>query len=280
MSILKSLKLFWERCLNELNNSGERPLINSKLEGVNHDLQFAYKIAASKIANSASVLDYGCGGGYGTEYLSRFTKNAVEGFDPDVNTISQNRAFFKNAANLTFCHDQSELTRYDVVVFFQVIEHLDKEAIPQCLKEINNLLNDNGVLYLATVNKNISSYKLEKPILPFHIYEFNPRELSDLLSKYFRDVRCYGQVDEEIIGKIQSGEWSYLRCHDLSFRSRLVRTISQIDFIRSIARRTPLFIKSFILGYRRAKQKQTNYMLTDVPLEIENSYILIYEGKK
>jgi len=274
-----SLKLFLNRCLNELKNSGERPLVNSKWEEVNHYLQFAYKIAASKITNSTSVIDYGCGGGYGTEYLSRFTKNAVVGFDPDVDTIRQNRTFFKNAANLTFCHDEAKLSRYDVVVFFQVIEHLDREMIPQCLKKIKNLLNDNGVLYLATVNKNISSYKLKKPILPFHIYEFNPRELSDLLSKYFRNVKCYGQIDEELIGKIHAGEWSYSKGYDLGFRNRLVRTVSQIDFIRVIARRTPIFIKNFILGYRGTKQKPTNFKLTDVPSEIENSYILIYEGK-
>ena len=274
-----SLKLFFDRCFNELSNSGERPLINSKLEDVNYDLQFAYKIAASKIANSASVLDYGCGGGYGTEYLSRFTKNAVLGFDPDVDTIRQNRVFFKNAANLAFCYDEAELTRYDVVIFFQVIEHLDREEIPQCLKKIKNLLNENGALYLATVNKNISSYKLKKPIMPFHVYEFNPRELSDLLSKYFRNVTCYGQIDKEIVGKIHTGEWSYSQGYDFGFRNRLIRTISQIDFVRSIARLTPLFIKNFILGYHRAKQKQINFKLTDVPLEIENSYILIYEGK-
>jgi len=274
------LKLSWKRFLNELRNSGERPLVNLKIEEVNDDLQFAYKFAASRIASGASVIDFGCGGGYGTEYLSRFTGNDVVGFDPDVDTISQNREFFKSIKNLAFVSDEDKLRRYDVVVFFQVIEHLKRESIPSCLEKLRKLLNDSGTIYLATVNKNISSYKLKKPVLPFHTYEFNPGELSDLLSKYFRSVKCYGQIDREFVKKVCSGEWSYARGYDLGFRNKLIRIISQIELIRFVARHMPLFIKSLILGYGNTKPKRVNFKLTDVPLEIENSYILIYEAKK
>ncbi|MFH0738945.1 MAG: class I SAM-dependent methyltransferase [Candidatus Omnitrophota bacterium] len=255
-------------------------MVNLKIEEVNDDLRFAYKFAASRITSSASVIDFGCGGGYGTEYLSRFTRNEVVGFDLDVDTINQNREFFKNINNLTFVSDEAKLRRYDVVVFFQVIEHLKRESIPLCLEKLKNLLNDSGTIYLATVNKNISSYELKKPILPFHIYEFNPRELSDLLSKYLHGVKCYGQIDQKLAKKVCSGEWSYSKYYDLGFRNKLIRIISQIELVRFIARHMPLFIKSFILGYGNTKPKRVNFKLTDVPLEIENSYILIYEGKK
>ncbi|MBI5873613.1 MAG: class I SAM-dependent methyltransferase [Candidatus Omnitrophica bacterium] len=272
-----NLKHLFCRCLDEIRNTGERPIINTKFEDVEPVLQFAYKFASKKIAENSTVLDFGCGGGYGTEYLSRSKKNITVGYDCDAATIRNNRIFFKSACNLSFTDSYAQLKRYDVVVFFQVIEHLRKDNIECCLKQFKGLLNDGGTFLLATVNKNITSHKLKKPIMPFHIYEFTPGELSDLLKRFFSRVNCNGQIDADVLNNIRSAGWSYSKDFDSGIRTKFIRNISQIGIVRCAARHLPLFVKRFLLGERAPKMQQSNYELTTVPSEIDNSYILMYE---
>ncbi len=279
MKNINPLKSVFSRFLQEITNTGERPRINTYWEDMDSVLQFAYKFAAQKLPPDSTVLDFGCGGGYGSEYLSRSNNNQIIGFDQDSGTIRYNRVFFRDVPNLKFCCDLTELKRYDVVVLFQVIEHMDKRSIALCLQRIKSLLNQGGVLFISTVNKNISSFKLKKPILPFHVYEFNPKELSDLLKQYFQEVACTGQIDEDAAGRIHSEGWFYQKEYDKGFRNRFVRSISQVGLVRFVARHTPLFVKSIILGSGVKSKARTTYRATCDPWEIENSYVLIYECK-
>lgn len=265
------------RCFDEIRNTGERPLINTMWEDVDLVLRFSYKFAAEKVAGDASVLDFGCGGGYGAEYLSRATSNTTVGFDADSATIRKNRIFFKDKPNLFFTDAFADLKHYDVVVFSQVIEHLTKKDAECCLKTIKGLLNGGGTFFLATVNKNITSHALSRPIMPFHVHEYTPDELSGLLKRYFSKVACYGQIDGALLEKVRSGEWSYQRDYDSGPRRKFIRGISQVGLIRSVARHLPLFVKSLLLSGRVHKEEQADFKLVSEPGEIANSYILIYE---
>mgnify|MGYP001099489251 CR=1 FL=1 len=265
---------FFKKIINELRNTGERPQIETMFEEIQPVLQFAYKFAKGKIRNK-SILDYGCGGGYGTEYLSRFTNKSVIGFDIDKKTINVNKDFYSSIDNLIFTDNLNNLSSYDVVVSLQVIEHLNRKDMETYLFNIKKYLKENGIFILATVNKNVTSYKLKKPIMPFHIHEFYPTELAKELKKYFRRVKVYGQMTENVMKKTVSGKHCYNKNYDREVKLKILRFISQIGIIRRIVRHIPLFIKSFILGYKSNLREK--YILVNDENLIDNSYVLICE---
>jgi SAM-dependent methyltransferase len=265
------------KIIENLRNTGERPLLNTWFEDIDPVLQFAYKFAGEKIVKNDTVLDYGCGGGYGTEYLSRITEKKVVGYDIAQYVIAIDRQFFINRKNLNFFSESSCIeNKYDLVVSFQVIEHLSLVAVDNYLTHLKKYLKDDGLLIISTVNKNTTSHNLKKPIMPFHIHEYYPQELLLLLKNYFSHVDCFGQIDKDSLDKFKAGKWSY-RNDLLEGKNKFLRFISQIELVRLVARFTPLSIKSILFGYNKNNNFAQKYILTRDEREIDNSYILIYE---
>lgn len=270
------------RVIDELKNTGERPILNTRFEDIEPVLQFAYGFVSKKISENNTILDYGCGGGYGTEYLSRFTKNKTCGFDIDKKVISTNNIFFKAAKNLKFIARKNEIgtEKYDVVVSLQVIEHLSNLVeVDKYINSLKEYLKDDGLLVIGTVNKNITSLNLKKPVMPYHIHEFYPQELTLLLKIFFSRVDCFGQIDEASLDQLRMGKWSYEE-NLLGFRNKFLRAVSQVELARKIIRCIPVFIKNLLLGYDKKNIFQQNYVLTQDKKEVDNSYILIYECRK
>ncbi len=259
----------FNRIITELSNTGERPMIGKYFEEINPVLRFAYQQAVPYIKHK-SVLDFGCGGGYGTEYLSRFTNKDVLGYDIDIKTIKINKQFFVRNKNLKFTHNKHELEMYDVITSFQVIEHLNEKSIPSYLVDIKEHLTNEGLFICSTVNKLITSNGLKKPIFPFHNYEFTPDELKNMLNRYFTTVTLYGQIAEKALDMDKNNIAVFNR---QSIRTKILRDISQYELIRFAARRTPLFVKNCLTFSKEEDSKET-YRLVQDQL-VNYSYILI-----
>lgn len=264
-----------KKILNELQNFGERPILETPFEDVNPVLQFAYKWA-TKYAKDKSVLDYGCGGGYGTAYLARFTKQPVVGFDIDTSTIEKNTKFYSSVKNLSFITDKNKVGQYDLIVSFQVIEHIELPILRRIISDIKHRhLKKKGVFLVATVNKNITSYKLKKSVLPFHVHEFFPQELKELMEEQFDHVNVFGQMDAETQEKVKNGEQDYENMN-YPFKLKVLRSISQNDFVRWVAQHTPLFLKN-ILTQTKQEDSKIEYELVSKKKLVDNSYIIMGE---
>ncbi len=270
------MKKIIKKIINEVRNTGERPILNTEFEKIDPVLQFAYQFAAKRIEKNHSVLDYGCGGGYGTEYLSRFTGENVVGFDIDKSTIKINNNFYKAKENLKFISSENDLEQCDLVTSFQVIEHLKFGLSKKYLQSIKNLVKENGTFLLATVNKNVTSYNLKHPTMPFHVYEYEPDELKDLLEKYYNSVSCFGQIDNITRKKVGDSNWSF-KNRKKTMNEKILIFISQIRVARAIARHLPLFVKQLFFGEKKGSRPRYEYILAMDKKEIDNSYILIYE---
>lgn len=222
-------------------NTGERPIIETHFGEIHPVFRFSYEYVR-KYSKNISILDYGCGGRYGAEYLVRFTKKDVTGFDIDVPTIAAVKRFYKSRANLKFTSDRDRLESYDVVVSFQVIEHLTSKAINNYLLDIKkSLLKLGGYFLLATVNKNITSHNLKKLTFPFQEYEFTPQELKKRLSKYFKRVKVYDQIDFPLIPLVKQDKY-YYKNRPKNIAYQIIDIISQFNFVRITARYITLFI--------------------------------------
>ena len=142
----------------------------------------AYKEAA-KIVNG-TVLEIGCGEGYGISELAKFSNKYI-GVDKFDTFISDD---LRNNYDIVF-HKMEipplkniEENSVDFVVTFQVIEHIQDDNY--FLQEIFRVLKPGGKLLLTTPNKLMSLSRN-----PWHIREYSPKEMKDILKKYFKMLR-------------------------------------------------------------------------------------------
>lgn len=144
----------------------------------------------------ARVLEVGCGEGYGASLLAKsaLEVTAVDLFPRNVTAATQrygapNLKFLQmNATELAFEDD-----RFDLVVSFQVIEHIPREKLSWYASEIRRVLAPGGVFLVSTLNLKKamkSGARYEKS--PHHDKEFTPEEFSDFLRSVFPKVERYG----------------------------------------------------------------------------------------
>jgi SAM-dependent methyltransferase len=149
---------------------------------------------AGNFVQDQQVLDLGCGTGYGSYYLSQRGASFVLGTDIDEASVRYARRHYK-APNLAYCQsDALQLPscsqRFNVVVSFEVIEHLEAKSY---LAEISRIMTSKGWLIGSTPNRLVYSMGAKKSHNPFHQQEYDPVELKALLSQYFDPVFVLGQ---------------------------------------------------------------------------------------
>ena len=152
----------------------------------------AYKQAAKLI--SGTVLEIGCGEGYGISELAQFSKKYI-GVDKFDTFISEE---IKKNNDIVF-HKMEippllniEANSIDFVVTFQVIEHIQDDHY--FLKEIFRVLKPGGKLLLTTPNKLMSLSRN-----PWHIREYTPFEMKDILSRYFAKTQVNGVYGNDLV---------------------------------------------------------------------------------
>jgi len=152
----------------------------------------AYKEASKLI--SGTVLEIGCGEGYGISELVKFSEKYI-GVDKFDTFISEE---IKKNNDIVF-HKMEippllniEANSIDFVVTFQVIEHIQDDHY--FLKEIFRVLKPGGKLLLTTPNKLMSLSRN-----PWHIREYTPFEMKDILSKYFAKTQVNGVYGNDLV---------------------------------------------------------------------------------
>lgn len=153
--------------------------------------EFAKQYTQSKI-----VLDIACGDGYGSSLLAE-TATKVTGVDISEETINQARKKYTNvnlnfAASdaLRFFENSSEL--FDVIVSFETIEHIAEYKI--LVRQMRAHLTPGGYLILSTPNKQFSDWIAGDTFNPYHVKEFYPKELVQLVSGEFNsDAKLFWQ---------------------------------------------------------------------------------------
>lgn len=163
--------------------TGERTLPDIETENYwfrRHEA--AYRFALAHVVGG-SVLEVGCGEGYGTALLAS-SADRVLGIDYDALTIAHAAARYPVAgfarANLAALPVRSG--SFDVVATLQVIEHVwdHPEFVGECLR----VLRPGGLLLVTTPNRLTFSPDLDAgdtPLNPFHSHEFTGAELIELI---------------------------------------------------------------------------------------------------
>ena len=176
-----------------------------------HDIQnirinYILNVLNRNKLNNLKILDIGCGGGLISEGLSKLGAN-VTGIDfvkENINVAKKHAK--KNNLKINFLVQNFEkekiYSKFDVIIIFEVLEHLDDWEI--FLKKIRSNLKRNGTLIISTINKNliskfftldIAEYVLKWiPPQTHNYYKFiKPEELKLFLSdNNFKNIKFKG----------------------------------------------------------------------------------------
>lgn len=170
--------------------------IEHSLNNPEYREQFGRYYFALDYVKDKKVLDVACGISYGSAILAK-KASQVFCLDNDKNSIDYAKTHYPYS-NLKFSlGDAQDLNFpdnfFDVVVSFETIEHLS--APLKFLKEIKRVLRPNGILILSSMDmeiiREITLYPFREN--PFHIKEYNLRELTLFLNQFFEIESIYGQ---------------------------------------------------------------------------------------
>lgn len=167
---------------------------------------FAYEFAKDKISESSSVLEMGCGAGYGANLLSQHVKEII-GLDVDQDMIAyalkkygSENCFFKLYDGIKIPYQDNT---FDAVVSLQVIEHIQDDS--NYISEIHRVLKNNGIFILTTPNKTLRLKPNQRPWNRFHVREYDQHELEGVLKTKFFDVKIQGIRGNEEVQRVELG---------------------------------------------------------------------------
>ena len=115
---------------------------------------------SEKPLKNLKILDIGCGGGLLCEPLNRLGAN-ITGIDASANNIGVAKLHSKEM-NLDIKYiqcapeDLKLKNEFDVILNMEIIEHV--ADVNLFLKNCSNLIKKNGIMFVATINKNLKSY--------------------------------------------------------------------------------------------------------------------------
>lgn len=145
---------------------------------------------AAALAAGRTVIDAGCGTGYGSEILAGAGAKSVVGVDISQEAIDYASATYsgpRRKFRLGSLHDLPfEEASFDLAVCFEVIEHVEDQR--RAIAELRRVLNPTGVLAISSPNRDVYP-----PGNPHHVHEFAPAELEGVLAEKFANVYLYRQ---------------------------------------------------------------------------------------
>ncbi len=164
-------------------------------------------VFAARFVEGKRVLDAGCGTGYGSAELARAGARVV-GLDVSPEAVEWARAHYSapvflggSCASLPF-----RAGAFDVVVAFEVIEHLHQQA--SFLAECRRVLAADGLLIVSTPN---TLYYAEARAAvgpnPFHEHEFEADEFEAALRAQFANVSLLLQNRSECFAFYPASGW-------------------------------------------------------------------------
>lgn len=192
--------------MERLNVPGDDAPLQEWLVYLMHDATYRW---ADPYAEGRRVLDLGCGAGYGTASLAGIASHVV-GVDVSEEAIGiatrefgTSGAEFRRIADPTRARLPYDDHAFDVVLSFQVIEHLERpEAY---VAEAARVLAPGGVLLLATPDRAARLFGWQQPWNRFHVTEFDGPSLTAVLRTQFDETELLGMsLAPEYVGHEQA----------------------------------------------------------------------------
>jgi SAM-dependent methyltransferase len=175
--------------------TGERPTLEHEVESS----RLRYKNILPHCRGKL-VLDFGCGMGQGSYFLSRFASMVV-GYDPDLEALQEAERVFAPRLNLQFTTAWERWSKLvDLVTAVEVIEHMEQHDLVDLL----GTLEEAGVDFTGTTpDGDLLPYDPKTPEerRGFHVKHWRHVDLEELLSQYFAFVDLSGHAFDPRLGR-------------------------------------------------------------------------------
>ncbi|MFH0942923.1 MAG: class I SAM-dependent methyltransferase [Candidatus Beckwithbacteria bacterium] len=243
-----------------------RIMTNERAVRFEGEVRHRYELAG-KLAVNKQVLDIGCGLGWGAEYLAKKKAKQVLGIDRSGAAINYAKTNLR-LENLRFMQlDVKNIrklkTKFDLVLIFDVLEHLPVNNVDCFIKDINLKLKPKGIVMISTPNKLVTRFSN-----PYHTQEFTPDGLVKLLGKYFTNLKLSGVscVNRKLKAVRQKHE--------------LINWLGQSKLVQELLPLVPKQIKRKVTGEDKLPGvKKSEYVLSTKQVEKSDSLILIARMK-
>ena len=121
---------------------------------------FKLNSKAKEPLKKINILDVGCGGGLLCEPLKRLGAN-VTGIDASKNNIEIAKIHAKEMSlDIKYIHCSPENlkleNKFNVILNMEIVEHVLN--VDLFIQNCSNLIEKNGIMFVATINKNLKSY--------------------------------------------------------------------------------------------------------------------------
>lgn len=145
----------------------------------------AYLKAAELVGGR--VLEIGTGSGYGIDVIAGKAEEfmTIDKFDNHVDLGGKPNVRFLQMSFPQMAAEKLQTDYFDYVISFQVVEHVKEDD--WFIREIKRVLKPGGKLIIATPNIRMSLTRN-----PWHVREYTPEQLTDLLARHFTDVEAMG----------------------------------------------------------------------------------------
>ena len=186
----------------------------------------------NKPLSGINILDIGCGGGLLSEPMCRLGAN-VTAIDASIKNIKISKLHAKkNRLKINYiCSSPEKLKiskKFDVILNMEIVEHV--EDISFFLKSCSKLLNKNGLMFVATINKTLKSYvfaivgaEYVLRWLPIGTHEWEkfvkPEELKEILSKNNLSLKKLDGMHFNII----KDEWSISKDLSINYIAKFLK---------------------------------------------------------
>ena len=186
-----------------------------------------------KILSGVKILDIGCGGGLLSEPMSRLGAK-VFGMDASKKNIEVAKIHAqKSGLNIKyFCSSPERFKtdlKFDVILNMEIIEHV--EDVDFFLKSCSKLLKENGIMFVATLNKTLKSYLFAiigaeyiLKWLPIGTHEWEkfvkPDELINITKKYDLNLSDLKGVKLNLI----TNNWELSTDKSVNYIAKFIKT--------------------------------------------------------
>ncbi len=196
----------------DIADTGERilPTQEGEISIVFSRHKFAYEYVQEFVEHK-SVIDVGCGTGYGCKILAEKAKS-VHGIDNNkeaINYCHENYA----APNIEYLEKDAnslELDKqFDIAVTFQVIEHM--LDLNKFIAQLKQVVKPDGIVFISTPN--VRQAQREKDANPFHFNEMNYTQFQKLIRENFLSFEILGVAYtsrnkiRDFVGKLPFFKW-------------------------------------------------------------------------